>query len=859
MPRAVILTALPVEYLAVRAYLTNPQELVHPKGTIYEQGQFASNNQTWDVCIVEIGAGNSSAALETERAISLFNPDVILFVGVAGGIKDVSLGDVVASTKIYGYESGKAEETFKPRPEVGLSIYGLEQRARAEARRTDWLARLSSVPSQAPKVLVAPIAAGEKVVASIKSDVFQFLRSYYGDAVAVEMEGLGFLDAARASQRVSALVVRGISDLIDDKAEADSEGYQEIASRHASAFAFQILAKLAGQSSIAPMAGKKTSLTQQANPLLLNLPYSTQKMDLEAEPPKVFISYSHDSQEHRERVLNLADRLRDDGIDANIDQYENPPAKGWQRWMLDEVEAAEHVLIICTEVYNRRFRGREEVGKSKGVTWEGGVIIQELYEDQGVNSKFIPVTFDTQDIEVVPNPLRSTTVYRLDTADGYEQLYRRLTNQPITRKPQLGKLRTLPSRNRKPFSQEELQPSIDENLSESQARPLNFLALDDRWVGRANLIQDLSHRIQDSCRLLILVGMTGIGKTALGERLAVELESWFDGEWFRFHKENFDDEQQSSDFASVAARWLAKWGEPITPDDRKDPQRLLYRLTKHLCEDRYLVQMDALENILQGNEEEGWNDFKDEWWVKFFEGYLKADICHSCIILTSQDLPGQIEAIGTRSQNLWYCQPLSGLEQSEQMALFEKTELNVSPTSDGRPYLERIGAAYEGHPLALRVIAGEIKNNPFKGNVVAYWNRYGNEVEEVEKAVTEAQEGKSVGMDKFQLDRFTKTLSRNVRSRLNKTFAHLKEDAKWAYIMLCETSVYRRAVPEDFWLSHLEDWVQSEDESRAALDILRNRYLVEDIVEEEQCLLRQHNLIRSVALENLIALDSDDG
>ncbi|WP_217481660.1 hypothetical protein [Nostoc sp. TCL240-02] len=392
-----------------------------------------------------------------------------------------------------------------------------------------------------------------------------------------------------------------------------------------------------------------------------------------------------------------------------------------------------------------------------------------------------------------------------------------------------------------------------------QSNSPNFFAYDDAWVGRDSLIRELSERIRRHCRLLILVGITGIGKTALGERLAVEVADWFENDWSHYHQENFDDEQQTSDFASVAARWLEKWGELITPDDRKDPQRLLNRLITYLRENRYLVQMDSLENILQGNEDEGWSNFKDEWWLKFFDSYLKAESCESRFILTSQDLPGQIEEVGTRSQNFWYCQTLSGLEKSEQIALFEKTELDVSPNSTSRTYLERVGSAYEGHPLALKVIAGEIKNKPFNGNVSAYWNRYGNEVEEVEKAIAEAQAGQTLGInDQWKLDRFTRTLKRNVRKRLEQTFQRLKRDAKYAYVLLCEASVYRCAVPEDWWLSHLDYWDQTKDKQLASLDTLRDRFLIEEVVDDAQCLVRQHNLIRSISLEHLKLLDNDE-
>jgi hypothetical protein len=75
-----------------------------------------------------------------------------------------------------------------------------------------------------------------------------------------------------------------------------------------------------------------------------------------ADGTQVFISYSHDSREHMDQVLDLSYRLRADGIDCRIDQYEESPPEGWPRWMANRIEDANFVLVVCTENYERRFR-----------------------------------------------------------------------------------------------------------------------------------------------------------------------------------------------------------------------------------------------------------------------------------------------------------------------------------------------------------------------------------------------------------------------------------------------------------------------------------------------------------------------
>lgn len=136
------------------------------------------------------------------------------------------------------------------------------------------------------------------------------------------------------------------------------------------------------------------------------------------QPPRVFISYSHDSAEHRAFVLELANRFRtEQGFDCQIDQHFLPrfPPEGWIKWMRDQVKNADFVLLICTPKYRDRFeRNLENIEDGgRGVGFEGVVISQTLYDQYYHNEKFIPVLPQGGGMEDIPVDLRGFSSYRL--------------------------------------------------------------------------------------------------------------------------------------------------------------------------------------------------------------------------------------------------------------------------------------------------------------------------------------------------------------------------------------------------------------------------------------------------------------
>ena len=167
------------------------------------------------------------------------------------------------------------------------------------------------------------------------------------------------------------------------------------------------------------------------------------KRVMTSRPVRVFISYSHDSTKHRDNVLKLCNDLRGGGVDAWLDRYESPPAQGWPLWMQEQIEASDFVLIVITADWSQRAKGKAPKNVGLGARWEGRLIAQRSYESETLD-KFIPVFWGAAQKEYIPLFLKSTSWYDLETPGAFEDLYRRLTNQPDVTPPPLGPMKTLP-------------------------------------------------------------------------------------------------------------------------------------------------------------------------------------------------------------------------------------------------------------------------------------------------------------------------------------------------------------------------------------------------------------------------------
>ena len=277
---------------------------------------------------------------------------------------------------------------------------------------------------------------------------------------------------------------------------------------------------------------------------------TVRRLEQNETPPKVFISYSQDSPEHEDRVLAFSTRLRADGIDCNLDQYEISPPEGWPRWMDRQIHEADFVLLICTPTYFRRVMGQEQPGKGHGVSWESTLIYQYIYNAGTMNIKFIPVLFEGASISDIPTPLQGASHYSAFIEASYKDLCHRLRNLPRAVKPPLGenqapsKVQQLPLREREhSFSREAHNEQIKAEVTDSSVsnlqdnshtanyHPDNITAiLDPLQMFKDTVdLRDAMHNALSQAEFKLLCANLGVRYDDLeGENLEVKMQTLID-------------------------------------------------------------------------------------------------------------------------------------------------------------------------------------------------------------------------------------------------------------------------------------------------------------------------------------------
>lgn len=263
---ALVVTALQLERTAVRRHLVD-LTVAQAAGVVADVGRFPVSPRDLTVAVIETGAGNVDAALVVQRAESTWRPSRVVMTGVAGGFKDVAIGDVVGSSKVYWVEGGKETSLIRPRPDQASVSPELVQLARTVATDRRWLARADSVnggdwpdAGRRPIAIVGPVAVGERVLADPSGRTAELIRDSYGDSLCVDMEDFGALRAAASGERAQTIAIRGISDLLLNKAQTDATGAQPLAAANAAAFVFELLALSANLSIVPSLATPATLL-----------------------------------------------------------------------------------------------------------------------------------------------------------------------------------------------------------------------------------------------------------------------------------------------------------------------------------------------------------------------------------------------------------------------------------------------------------------------------------------------------------------------------------------------------------------------------------------------------------------------
>lgn len=165
---------------------------------------------------------------------------------------------------------------------------------------------------------------------------------------------------------------------------------------------------------------------------------------MNTQPPRVFVSYSHDSEDHKDQVRELCTVLRRDaGLDVRFDQWADHERRDWSAWAMEQLREADFILAVASPAFKERADGLAAHDEGRGAQYESAILRDQLTRNLAEQvRRILPVVLPGRSITEIPDFLLpySATRYVVDelTLDGLAELLGALTGSAKHPMPQLG-------------------------------------------------------------------------------------------------------------------------------------------------------------------------------------------------------------------------------------------------------------------------------------------------------------------------------------------------------------------------------------------------------------------------------------
>lgn len=226
------------------------------------------------------------------------------------------------------------------------------------------------------------------------------------------------------------------------------------------------------------------------------------------------------------------------------------------------------------------------------------------------------------------------------------------------------------------------------------------------FVGRHNEFLKLEEwALKERCRIIGILGMGGIGKTALAAALARRLQDQFDLIMWRTLREA----PPLEDILLDGIFFLSQQKSINIPASIDKKINLFLECFRAK---RCLLILDNAEAILQTHEKAGHYRENYERYGDLFR-QIGETPHQSCLLFTSREGPSEVLRLETKKSHV-RCLKLEGLQSSDGQELLRKLGME----GDGQ-VLSDIVKHYSGNPLALEVVSATVSST-FQGDLSAF-------------------------------------------------------------------------------------------------------------------------------------------